>query len=420
MAQSLVVSHSPIRTYVDNATYYLPLGAGTLDNVPTVEAQVEIPVRDAGVFSNLFVYVPANTASVSSTFTLRKSRVDTALTVTYTADQTGVKEDTANSVAFAATDEVNFELTIPTEAGTNNLSLGTYGVQFTPDAVGDCISWLHYGGTSHTVSGASLTVFYPPVGRCIAAASANEGFRAVEIRGACTATNFYTNVSANSRTTDVIFGLRKNLANGNQSVTYTSGQTGAKEDTSNTDALVAGDDINYRATTSTGTQNITVTAIAMRLVSAAAENHLIAGEQNGFAVAFNTTIYMSVGGDIDTEATQANSQFAPRISVVAKELTANVSANSIATSDTVFTFMGPAATELTLTYTAGQTGQKVDSAHSAVVVGDGSGLMQHRVVTPNTSGSITVQSFGLIVAPLSVVVPPLIRPSYGSLANLRR
>src|SRR3990172_4977365 len=106
------------QAYSDNTTRFNPVGGNPIGTEGATETHYERPVRDAGTFSNLYCYVSTNTASVTSTVTLRKNLADTALTVSYTSDQTGIKEDNANSVSFVATDEGDIEVTVPTEAGT--------------------------------------------------------------------------------------------------------------------------------------------------------------------------------------------------------------------------------------------------------------------------------------------------------------
>lgn len=403
MAKSVLITHNVTALFIDATTYYLALGASFIDNSLLVEAEAEIPIRNAGTFRNLYTYAPSNTVSVNSVITLRKSRAGTALTVTYGADQTGVKEDTSNSVSFANTDEAAYQLAISAEAGTNNLGLSLVAVEFEPTSSTDTVSFFAYGGVGHNEATASATRFFTPVGRGNAVSVTTEANCNVEIRDSFTASRLYTYVNANARTTDTTFKSRKNSADGGQAVTYTSGQTGVKEDTSGTDALAAGDDFNFAVTTSTGTNNLGVKMICCRLVNTAGKAQIVTAEQGGQAVAFNTTRYTAIGGDIDTDTAQANSQFLPRTSLVASQMVTNVSANTIATSDTTIHLMdGGSASALTVSYTAGQTGQKSDTTNSASLEG-GTDTTQHRIITPNTSGSITVQSIGILVAAAQAV-----------------
>src|SRR6185503_3776891 len=103
------------------------------------EANVETPVRDAGVFSKLYTWVVQNDVGASSTITLRKSRVDTALLVTYTSSQTSLKENTSDTVSFAATDEASWEITVPSVSGTHTVTVEVIAVIFTPTTTTDCV-----------------------------------------------------------------------------------------------------------------------------------------------------------------------------------------------------------------------------------------------------------------------------------------
>ena len=254
MANSLILNTDTIGI-TDATTRFIQLVGSFSAQVTEVNA--EIPIRDAGTFSNLFVYVSTNTASVTSTITLRKSQVDTSLTVSYTADQTGIKEDTSNSVLFAATDEIDYEVTVPTEVGTNTITIELIGLQFAPTTTTDSITILGNSGTSTTALNAGTRYLIPSGAISFTISTeANIKYRA---RFSFTSSDFYTYVSANARITDVVIGTRKNGAAGAQSLTYTSGQTGAKEDTVNTDSLVAGDDFNFIFTTNAGAENITFT-----------------------------------------------------------------------------------------------------------------------------------------------------------------
>ena len=87
MSKSLIVNFSN-QGVNDSTTAYFGL-TGAFSSALT-EANAEMPVRDAGNFSNMFSYVTTNTLLVDTVVTLRKSAADTALTVTYTSTQTGV------------------------------------------------------------------------------------------------------------------------------------------------------------------------------------------------------------------------------------------------------------------------------------------------------------------------------------------
>src|SRR5574341_1620629 len=250
MASSLVIASSlPTDGVNDNNTQFTSFGG--LLRFTSTETHMQVPVRDAGTVSNLYSYVPTNTASVTSTVTLRVSLADSALTVSYTADQTGIKEDTANTVTVAATDELAWEVTVPAEAGTNTITFSIISAQFAPTTATNCISFM-VAQFLNSYTTASATNFFTPNGYL--SQTSTEAQAKLRIKGTFTATNLYTFISVNSRTTNITWTTRKNGAAGGQSVTYTAGQTGAKEDTSGSDSLVDGDDYNYAITTGTGTE----------------------------------------------------------------------------------------------------------------------------------------------------------------------
>lgn len=405
MANSLIANYGSLGV-VDNTTSFIAL-VGNIGVNQSSEALVEDPIREAGTFNNLFTYVPTNTASVSSTITLRKSLADTALTVTYTSDQTGVKEDTSNSVLFAATDEVDYEVTVPTEGGTNTLTITALAVQFAPTTTGNCFTILARTGVS-PIDATSTSVFHVPNGLGIG--TLDESLTKYRIRTAVTSSNFYTNVSVNGRSSSTVYRTRKSAANGNQTVTYTSSQTGVKEDTSNTDSLAAGDDYNYVIEYGTGTGTLTTLIIATRIISTSNFFPLLtARPQESFAA--NTVRYLGVSGNLDLPTTtEANSQVYPRFDFTASELGAYVSANagvSLATNITLRD--NGVGSALTIQYLAGQTGLKNDSVNT-VAITSGTDEINYEITCLDLTGGITVTWMGILGETAAAAPPATIFP----------
>lgn len=381
-------------SWTDNQTYFFPLGGGTVSNNLLSEDQAEIPIRDAGVFSNFYVYVFSNSASVTSVFTLRKSVSDTAVTVSYTSDQTGIKEDNTNTATFAATDEGCYSLVIPSEAGTNTLGFSVLGIKFTPTTTTDCITKMCAAGGSGNVNFDSGTRYYTAVGVSIAAAT-TEANSLFEIRGTFTASDFATFVSANARTTDTIFGTRKDGGAGAQSVTYTSGQTGAKEDTVNTDSLIAGSDYNYFVTTSTGTESLVIRTISTTLTSTANEFIFMNGRQGGIPAAAATTTYTGVSGSTSYSATDIDSQLLPSFTFTLKELVTWVITNT-QNGDSVVTVRDDGGNSpITVTYTSGQTGFKGDNTNTATITAS-TDEINYQIANAGSSGNTSYTYLGTI------------------------
>ena len=64
----------------------------------------ESRIKVRGIAKNLYFRMGTNLRTTPTTFTLRKNKVDTALTVTYAAGETGIKEDTTNQVQYEVGD----------------------------------------------------------------------------------------------------------------------------------------------------------------------------------------------------------------------------------------------------------------------------------------------------------------------------
>jgi len=392
MANSWIIRSRSLAVGDNTTRYHHPSGSGLAAHAAV--ARAEAPIRDAGVFSNLIVNAPSNTATVTSTVTLQVSQVDSALTVSYTSTQTGIKEDTSNTVTVAATDELDYEVTVPDTGPATTLTVAAVGVQFAPTTTTDCIALLVAGGDFNFTT-ASTSFFMSPNSRVNnPTTEANEKYR---VRFSFTASDLFAYSYSNGRTTDVVVSTRKSGGAGAQSVTYTSGQTGTKEDTSNTDSLAAGDDFYYSVVTSTGTGGIQITTISCSCINTASLFPLLAGDPAPTAINFNVTTYFPVSGSlVTTSTTEANTQLYPRFTFTASELGAFVSANSIATSATTVTLMdNGSASALTVSYDAAQTGLKNDSSNTAEIT-TGSDEADYRIVTPNTSGSITFRWIGIV------------------------
>ena len=391
MSKSILVNAGLASMADSDTPYHVPIGGQLIAN--TTVAQVEIPIREAGVFSNLFVCVPTNSATITSVITLQKSQVNTAVTVSYTAGQTGIKEDNSNSVTFAATDEANYEVVVPSEAGFKALNISVMSMQFTPTNDSQCITILSTAG-SHAFTTASGTRWSHLSGPGETSTTAQNRTK-YRIRGTFTARNFYTYVSANARTTDTVYSTQKNGAAGAQSVTYTSTQTGVKEDTTNTDSLAAGDDYQYAVTTLAGTQSITTRIISVHLVSTAGQWIMECSRIAG-TIAFGSTRYEGVNGALQSNVSaEANVQVYPRFTFTAKELGSFLETNSI-DGDTVITLRDNTGdSALTFIYTTTQTGLKIDTSNTATIT-SGTDEINYSIVTAGTTGSITMSWLGVM------------------------
>lgn len=397
----MVVGNANGESVVDGTTSYFHI-AGRLNTIAT-EADVETPIRDAGTFKNLFTYVATNTITIDSTvITLRKSQVATSVAVSYGSDQTGIKEDTSNTATFAATDEVSYEINAPADAGFNTISLRVIGIEFVPDTATNSVTFVASTGPFNYAV-ASTTRYIALTGTSIATQS-SPGAEAV-IQTDAVSSDLYVYISANARTTDTTFSTRKNATTGSQSVTYTAGQTGAKEDVVNSDSLAEGDTQAYEITTGTGTETITIITVSSTLITTNNKFFLLAQDSVWTGVPFNTSTFNPPsGGMVSFNTDEANSQIYPRFSFTVSKFLVNVFTNTIATSASTVTVRDNGNNgSLTVSYDAGQSGEKTDGINSDVIT-SGTDKINYNIVTPNTSGEIRLRQLSVIADTTAVTM----------------
>src|SRR3972149_1458373 len=360
MAKSWIVNSGGAGT-ADGATNYLSIAGNVVAS--STEVDREFPIRDAGTFSKLFVRVSANTTTtVTSTVTLRKSKADTSVVASIPAGATGIFEDTSNTASFANTDEVGYKVTVPSDGGGKSVTIQITGINFEPSSSG-CISFLGSSG-NQSAGTPDVTRFILPTGALgDVGTETNQKYR---VRQSFTSSDFYVYVLTNARTTSTTFGTRKNGVNGNQSVTFTAGQTGAMEDTSNTDSLVAGDDFNYRVTTGTGTEDLFFRAISSTLTNSTVYFPMLVGNSSQgspTSITGGTTVYAPPSGRLiqAPSSTESASQIYPRFDFRATELGVYVSENTTTSPSNITLRENGADGTLTVTYASLQTGLMSDS-----------------------------------------------------------
>ena len=394
-----------------DTTTYLPVCGSMIAR--TVQAETERPIRDAGVFSNLFVYLASNSIDTGNSTINFRINTTNLITVTIAPLATGIFENLSDTGTATNTNYICYQVVTGTGSAGQNIIIKVLGIKFAPTTTTNTVQILAAGGTFN-VSEASVTRYLTPVHYLPSAFSTTESGAKYRIRepapATVTASDFFVYVSANSRTTTTTFRTRKNGNNGAQSVAFPSLESGGLEDTTNTDSLVAGDDFNYSVTTLTGTQALTVHTISCSLISTVDSFVLLKANVAGTGIAFNTTAYAGVAGSLPTfTLSEADTQIYPRFSFTARELGVYVSANGITTNATVVTLRDNGAdSTLTVSYAAGETGLKLDSVNTTEIT-SGIDKIDFKVVTPNTSGNITFTWMGIIGVAIAEPVSASIR-----------
>jgi hypothetical protein len=411
MPASQIVAFDTV-TLTDNQTRYVT-PAGTLNEVALADELIaQLPIRDAGVMDQAYVYVAANAITTTTPFAFRVSGVNSAVGATIGSDQTGGFQDVTNTAALVATDEVDWQFAPGSEAGTNVMRVTVTAWRFVPTNPAHTIAFAYTGGSGTSITNASAERYLAPCGTI--AHQGTETLAKARIRGAFTARNLGVYVTLNNRTTNTAFITRKTGGDGTQLVLYGSGQTGVVEDATNSDTLAAGDDFNYVATTSTGTQSIAVRWICTAHVSTARQWTFFLGTVNGVTVSGSLDQYAGLAGNggnflIEGIDLETSAQLRAEFAFTLKEFTCFVTTNTMTTNTVFSTRLNAANGAVTATIGGGVTNTLFsDTTHSdAVAVDD---LVNVRFDQQAGSGNLSVRMITLIGETVGSSFVPFPRP----------
>lgn len=201
--------------------------------------------------------------------------------------------------------------------------------------------------------------------------------------------NLYVRVITNTSNGSCPFRFRKNTADGNQVVTYAAGETGTKQDITNTDSVVAGDIINWNAVQGgTGTTTPSGLCCAFRATTDTTQAYHFNTSVTAFA--FGTTNYFTISGDgIGTNVRTDNEIKMGTIGTF-QNLGVRLTTNTLdVTGTAVFALaLGAAPQALTVTFASGETGYKTDIVNSVAVAVDDLFSMEN--IITGVSGGITL------------------------------
>lgn len=207
--------------------------------IANTEAAETLRIQSACTTSRLRVVVTANTRTTNTIFSTRKNAADGTQSVTFGNVETGTKEDASNSDTLAVGDDYCYSITSSTGAGT--LVMRT--IQTWYSATTRMFPW--YLGISgnqlYDTSGGNF--FEGASGGLLGSVTSTEVGTQFTVRS----TGFVLKkLTVNVRTSTyagggATFSTRRNTAAGAQSVSYGAAETGLKEDTTNTDTVVATD-----------------------------------------------------------------------------------------------------------------------------------------------------------------------------------
>lgn len=320
----------------------------------------------SGTLSKLYLRVITNTRTDTMSMQTQIAGSAGNMIVTFATTETGEKRDDSNTDSIASGDTIQAENT--DGGGGGSLTISVLSVQWLADSEADTKYQFANGEkTNHT--SASVTRLFPIIGNEGTFDSTREASKQFRVRQAATFSKYQQSVFTNARTTDTTFRVRVNGSNGNQVLTFTSTETGHKEDATNSETLADGDLICYGITTGTGSESMEFTQSAILVTNSAQGFEMgVAGVQS--IAAGGATEYIPVAGTSDVStATEANVKGDMPFAFKITSIRGYFRTNGI-TADTFVRLRKNGSTLLSLTWASTETGAKEDTTVDEDIAAD--------------------------------------------------
>jgi hypothetical protein len=214
----------------------------------TTEASSQFTVRTAGTFKDLQINVTTNGRATTTTFNFRKNTANGNQVVSVSGGATGFFEDQVHTDTVVSGDLINYAIVYGAEATTISP-----GINVTFSTTNNSFHFARGGSLSRS---ANTTTYFAPSGSLALTADGNvtESTFQTLAQLPLTLSSLGIRLASNTVTAASTLKLRKNAANGNQSVSITASTTGYFEDAVNTDVLAGTEEIDYQlAIGATGT-----------------------------------------------------------------------------------------------------------------------------------------------------------------------
>lgn len=216
----------------------------------------------------------------------------------------------------------------------------------------------------------SLTRYYSTCNGALEA-NATEASKQITFRSGGVLSNLYAVVTANGVSATTTLRTRVNGSNGAQSVSIGAGVTGEFEDTTNTDTISAGDEVNYQMVVGAGGTSISMGVISSVFAATSNTVSILSTGNSGNVNADSVTRYVGLTGDPNNNATEANVKYQFSNAGTLANLFVNVSTNTRTTDTTFKSRINGADGAQSVVFGSGVTGILEDTTHSdAIVDGD--------------------------------------------------
>jgi hypothetical protein len=361
-----------------NAMHYFPVGQGYYGVTEiSVEDRCKVPFRQSGTIKNLRLNVSSNASATSTVITVRKNGADTALTITVPATTTGYFEDTTNSFTIASGDTLSYQID---KNDANNFQCYYMACDVLHETA--MAHLVTYGSSTKTSDG-----YYPSCGDLISIASESADQVEQQAPVAGTLKNLFAIVTTNTGTSTTDIYVRDNSANSIITVQVPATTTGTFEDTTNTDAVAAGDTFNYFLD-ETGTTNLILKCLGMSIVNDATGSisYICAGTAAN--IQQGQTRYHMLGGRTGSpQSTESLAEIVLKGSGTIRKIRTYIATNTLSISTVVTVRKNAADTALTFTIGAAGTGVFEDATNSFTYA-DGDTICLKYVTTAGTGSAV--------------------------------
>lgn len=321
----------------------------------TTEANRQLKFYTDGWFSNLRCYVTSNAETGNTILKIRINGSDTAASLTVGAGLTGHFEDTSNVVTFSTNDLCCISVT---KSDANAVGFRSIGADMLVATAYNKIAACGNQGV------ASNTTRYMSATGDPAQTTTEDNKLLIQVPAGCTVKNFQYYVSANSRSTTTTMAVRKNSADTALVLTATAGASGRFEDTSNTDSFTAGDEIDLRITSSTGTGSFTTRCYAVDLESTSAGEVCVMAFSSNGTVGSNATTYGNAFGKATLITVEAQTEVVLRGSGTVSDLRTTIMTNTASNTTNITARKNNTDQSLTIPVLTTATGDHNDLTNS--------------------------------------------------------
>lgn len=361
------------------STVYCQLGSGGA-LFETTEAYTQILIRASLTIRNLYLSLNSNSINGTSTCRSRKDGANGNLSVSIPSSTSGIFEDTSDSDSVASGDYANYQFV----TGGNSGTLAVYSLSITLDSsTGPTRPYILTTSSTENLSGFTTSIV---LNGNLRSTFYSESNVFMLMRCAGTLSHLACYVVGNTETSASTLKFRKNAANGNSNLSITASTTGWFEDSSDTDTVASGDQVDYQS--SVGSATLYVSTVEILFVGSGVTSILLNGQT--YSIGDATTRYVPMDGtgpNSGGEAVRTTMRLG-NYGGMLHNLFANVSANTLNSgTSTIRVRKNEANGNESVSITYGTTGQFEDTSDTdSFVTTD---QFDYAITNAGTSGTLT-------------------------------